>query len=142
MGCFDRSTRLGNTVVILPWSENTHYCNFTFVNSPAPSSRLEGPPRSAFVRFVPSPAASPARTSRLAAAGFVSSLSSASLPPAPPRALGFPCFGGVALCLWLVSCFGLRRAPRGLRLYFRIFAPRYARRGYDNSLQYYMFNKV
>lgn len=137
-----RSPRLGNTVVILPWSKNPHYCNFTFVNSPAPSSRLEGAPRSPASHFVRPPAASPARASRTAAAGFLSSRSSCSLPPPPPRALGLSCFGGVALCLWLVSCFGLRRAPRGLRLSIRIFAPRYARRGYDNSLQYYMFNKV
>lgn len=130
-----RSTRLGNTVVILPCSKNPHYCNFTSVNSAAPTSRLEGPPRSAFVRFVPSPAASPARTSRLAAAGFVSSLSSVSLPPAPPRALGFPCFCWVALYCWLVSVLGMRRAPQGLQYSIYMFAPRYARRGYDNSLQ-------
>lgn len=141
MVCF-RFTRLGNTVVILPCSKNSLYRNFTFVNSAAPTSRLEGPPRSAFVRFVSSPAASPARASRLAAAGFVSSLSSASLPPAPPRALRLPFFCWVALCCWLVSVLGMRRAPQGLQYSIYMFAPRYARRGYDNSLHYWRFNKV
>ena len=135
MGCFDRSTRLGNTVVILPCSKNSLYRNFTFVNSAAPASRLAGPPRSAASHSVPSPAASPARSSRLAAAGFVSSRSASSLPPAPPRALRLPFFCWVALCCWLVSVLGMRRAPRGLRLSILIFAPRCARRGYDNNLQ-------
>lgn len=132
MRCFDRYPRLGNTVVILPCSKNTHYRNFTIVNSAAPTSRLGGPPRSPFVRSVPSPAASPARTSRHAAAGFVSPLSSGSLPPAPPRALRLPCCWLVALCCWLVSVLGMRRAPRGLLYSIYGFAPRYARRGCDN----------
>lgn len=131
MACV-RYPRLSNTVVILPCSKIPHYCNFTFVNSAAPSSRLEGPPRSAASHSVPSPAASPARASRLAAAGFVSPRSASSLPPASPRALGFPCFWWVALCLWLVSVLGLRRAPRVLQYSICHFAPRYARRGYDN----------
>lgn len=141
MGSF-RFPRLSNTVVILPCSKKFRYCNFTSVNSSAPTSRLEGPPRSAASHSVPSPAASPARSSRLAAAGFVSSRSASSLPPAPPRALGLPCCWLVALCCWLVSVLGMRRAPQDLQLSIRVFAPRFARRGYDNSLHNCTFNNV
>lgn len=133
---FIRSSRLGNTVVILPCSKNPHYCNFTSVNSPAPTSRLEGAPRSLSSHFVRSPAPSSARSSRPAGAGFLSSRSSCSLPPPPPRALGLSCFGLVALGFWLVLCLSMRRAPRGLRLSFYMVAPRFARRGYNNCLQY------
>ena len=136
MGCLNRSPRLGNTVVILPCSKKSpllqlYICklasSFVAARRAAPLALLAL--RSSASRLVRSFLATCGRWLRLFALVVLA-------PPGTPSRVGVSVLGwGCALLLVGFRPWYASRAPKFTLHSFFLFAPRYARRGYDNSLQ-------